>query len=182
MKYNLKTEINSKGNKVFSKERNGKTFLYFAEKESGATQKVEKEWILKNKVDILNLGVSWDDRIYPTTDLRKRRKLPYGMVRCGACGEVVWEHNSYTFHKSGTDDNIIICNSCDKYGHNGYQSCRGCDEYCWKKGSELYEVASSGHSDYENLVCDEFLEYYNYCKNCEVYYHQDDDECPCCGK
>ena len=182
MKYILKTEINSKGINVFCKERNGKSFTYFAKDDLNNICKVDKKWILSNQIDILNLGVGWNESLYPATNLRKRKKLPYGMVRCEACGEVVWEQNSDRFHKSGTNEDITICDNCDMCGHEGYVSCRGCDIPCWKKSNELYEVAGSGHSDYENLVCDEYLEYYNYCKNCEVYYHKDDGECPRCRK
>ena len=116
MKYILKTEVNAKGNKVFSKERNGKGFLYLAKNEAGVVSKVDKKWILNNQIDILNLGVSEDNAIYPATDLRKRKKLPYGMVRCGACGEVVWEKNSHNYHKNGTTfDDIIICDNCKSF-------------------------------------------------------------------
>lgn len=186
MKYILKTEVNSKGNKVFSKERNGKGFLYLAKNEAGVVSKVDKKWILNNQIDILNLGVSEDNAIYPATDLRKRKKLPYGMVRCGACGEVVWENNSYTFHKNGTTyDDIIICDNCNRYGHDGYVTCRGCTiNPCWVKSNKLYEVAGSGYNDdeNENLVCDEFIGNYNYCENCDVYYSDNYDRCPNCGK
>ena len=184
MKYILKTEVNAKGNKVFSKERNGKGFLYLAKNETGVVIKVDKKWILNNQIDILNLGVSEDNAIYPATDLRKRKKLPYGMVRCGACGEVVWENNSYTFHKNGTTcDNIIICDNCNSYGHDGFVTCRGCTTNpCWVKSNKLYEVAGSGYNDSENLVCDEFKGNYYYCEDCDVYYTDNYDRCPRCGK
>ena len=183
MKYILKIEVNSKGNKVFSKERNGKGFLYLVKDETGRIGKKDKSWILNNQIDILNLGVSEDNAIYPATDLRKRKKLPYGMVRCGACGEVVWEENSHNYHKNGTTfDDIIICDNCNSFGHDGYVACWGCTTNpCWVKSNKLYETAGSG-SESENLVCDEFLENYRYCEDCKVYYNREYSECPHCGK
>ena len=65
MKYILKTEVNGNGNKVFSKQRNGKVFVYLAKDENGNIGKVDKNWILKNQDNIVNLGVSGDN-IYPT--------------------------------------------------------------------------------------------------------------------
>lgn len=65
MKYILKTEVNGNGNKVFSKQRNGKIFLYAAQDENGNFAPVDKEWILRNKANIVNLGISGTN-IYPT--------------------------------------------------------------------------------------------------------------------
>lgn len=64
MKYILKTEVNESGNLVFSKQRNGKSFIYLAKDETGATATVDKDWILQNQKNIVNLGVS-NDSIYP---------------------------------------------------------------------------------------------------------------------
>ena len=65
MKYILKTEVNGSGNKVFSKQRNGKVFVYLAKDENGNIGQVDKNWILRNQANIVNLGVSGDN-IYPT--------------------------------------------------------------------------------------------------------------------
>lgn len=64
MKYMLKTEVNENGNLVFSKQRNGKSFIYLAKDETGVTATVDKDWILQNQKNIVNLGVS-NDSIYP---------------------------------------------------------------------------------------------------------------------
>ena len=182
----LLLDTTDSGNTVFLKEKKGREYIYLASEYtangSSHLRRMTKEEVIENKDFLTNVGVS-GNRIYPVTDLKNRKRLPEGMVRWGACGEVVWENNSYSFHKGGTDDDITICEKCDKYGHDGYQSCRGCCIPCWKKSNELYEVAGSCHSDFENLVCDEFLSNYNYCENCEIYYyHQDNNECPRCGK
>lgn len=72
MKYILKTEVNENGNEVFSKERRGKGFVYIARDEKGNYGIVTKDWILRNKNSIINLGVNKDDSIYP----RQIHKLP----------------------------------------------------------------------------------------------------------
>ncbi len=64
MKYILKTEVNENGNKVFSKERQGKDFIYLAKSENGDIGKVDKNWILQHQKEIVNLGIS-KDSIYP---------------------------------------------------------------------------------------------------------------------
>lgn len=63
MKYELKTEINANGNKVFSKERKGHQFIYLARNQDGKVGKVDKAWILKNKANIINLAVSGESLI-----------------------------------------------------------------------------------------------------------------------
>ena len=65
MKYILMTEINDSGNKVFSKKRIGKGFLYIVVDENKKKIEVEKDWVLFNKDNIVNLGVDKNDGIYP---------------------------------------------------------------------------------------------------------------------
>ena len=65
MKYILKTEVNENGNEVFSKERRGKGFAYLAKDEAGNIGIVDKNWILRNKDSIVNLGVDKNGSIYP---------------------------------------------------------------------------------------------------------------------
>ena len=64
MKYILRTEVNENGNLVFSKEREGKGFIYFAQSENGRIHRVSKEDIIRNAKDILNIRVSGGN-IYP---------------------------------------------------------------------------------------------------------------------
>ena len=71
MRYILKTELNSAGNKVFSKKRQGKSFVYLAKDETGKTQTVDKNWIVKNAASIVNVGVSGEN-IYPK-ELKKSK-------------------------------------------------------------------------------------------------------------
>lgn len=73
MKYILMTEINDSGNKVFSKKRIGKGFLYIAVDENKKKIEVEKDWVLFNKDNIVNLGVDKNDGIYPI-DIEKAEK------------------------------------------------------------------------------------------------------------
>lgn len=63
MKYILKTEFNGKWS--FSKQRNGKSFIYLAKDENGIIATVDKDWILKNQKTIVNLGVDKNNGIYP---------------------------------------------------------------------------------------------------------------------
>lgn len=182
----LLLDTNDNGNTVFLKERKGNEYIYLAAEHtsngSSHLRRMTKEEVIANKDFLTNVGVS-GDKIYPITELRYRKRLPEGMVKCDACGEVIWENDSYSFHKYETNDDITICRKCEKYGHDGYVSCRGCSTYqCWVETTKVHETASSGYSDSENLVCDEFLENYSYCEDCEVYYHQDYSECPRCGK
>jgi len=75
MRFVLKTEVNAKGNKVFSKVRMGKEFIYLAKAEDGSIGEVDKDWVLSNQKNIVNLGVSGDN-IYPVTELDKRKRFP----------------------------------------------------------------------------------------------------------
>lgn len=72
MTFILKTEVNSAGNTVFSKVRYGKAFKYYAVADNGQTGMVTKTWVLANKNEILNLGVSASNIIYPV-ELKKKR-------------------------------------------------------------------------------------------------------------
>lgn len=76
MKYLLKTEVNGSGNKVFSKQRNGKVFVYLAKDENGNIGQVDKNWILRNQANIVNLGVSGDN-IYPTEIKKETTEIEY---------------------------------------------------------------------------------------------------------
>lgn len=73
MKYLLKTEVNGSGNKVFSKMRQGKGYIYLAKDENGNIGQVDKHWILRNQSNIVNLGVSGDS-IYPVDIENKQKK------------------------------------------------------------------------------------------------------------
>lgn len=64
MKYLLKTEKNENGNMVFSKQRKGKWYIYFVKNEKGEVATVDKKWILRNKNNIVNLGVDANENIY----------------------------------------------------------------------------------------------------------------------
>lgn len=64
MRYILKTEINTTGNKIFSKKRQGKSFVYLVKDELGNTQTVDKTWIVNNASFIVNLGISGEN-LYP---------------------------------------------------------------------------------------------------------------------
>ena len=64
MRFILKTEINGAGNKVFSKKRQGKSFVYLAKDELGNVQTVDKAWVVKNASSIVNMGISGEN-IYP---------------------------------------------------------------------------------------------------------------------
>ena len=59
MKYKLLTEKNESGNTVFSKQRYGKSFIYFVITSDGY-KPVTKNWILENKDSISNVNVSGD--------------------------------------------------------------------------------------------------------------------------
>lgn len=73
MKYILKTEVNENGNEVFSKERRGKGFVYLAKDETGNIGVVDKNWILRNKDSIVNVGVDKNGSIYPT-EIKGKKK------------------------------------------------------------------------------------------------------------
>ena len=93
MKYMLKTEINENGNKVFSKERRGKAFVYLAKDEAGAVGVVDKDWILKNKANIVNLAVS-GDTLYVVDNLKKQKKTAFDLAKEAA--EIVKGYYSIT--------------------------------------------------------------------------------------
>ena len=65
MKYVLKTEVNEKGREVFAKERRGKSYVYIAYDQNNKVGIVDKDWLLKNKDAIVNLGVDKNGSIYP---------------------------------------------------------------------------------------------------------------------
>lgn len=60
MKYKLLTEKNESGNTVFSKQRNGKSFIYFVITSDGY-KPVTKEWIIQNQGYLSNVNVSGDN-------------------------------------------------------------------------------------------------------------------------
>ena len=93
MKYMLKTEINENGNKVFSKERRGKGFVYLAKDENGKTGVVDKTWILKNKENIVNLAVS-GETIYVVDNLKKQKKTAFDLAKEAA--EIIQGYYSIT--------------------------------------------------------------------------------------
>lgn len=121
MKYMLKTEINENGNKVFSKERRGKAFVYLAKDEAGSVGVVDKDWILKNKANIVNLAVS-GDTLYVVDNLNKQKKTAFDLAKEAA--EIVKGYYSVVsgfgydmlpnFSSDGTFDEIEGRTS---YGH-----------------------------------------------------------------
>lgn len=64
MKYYLETTYSKTGNVVFYKERTGKDYYYLAVDENGYSQPVSKQWILKNKSNMLNVGFSKEQIYY----------------------------------------------------------------------------------------------------------------------
>lgn len=76
--YVLKVVKNENGNEVFAKERQGKGFVYLAKSKDGKVGTVTKNWVLKHKNEIVNLGVSGDS-IYPVSADKS--------VKCSICGE-----------------------------------------------------------------------------------------------
>lgn len=76
MKYILKTEKNENDNLVFSKQRNGKSFLYLAKDENGVVAPVDKDWVLKNQKSIINLGIDKNDSIYPV-EIKSKKKYSF---------------------------------------------------------------------------------------------------------
>ncbi len=74
MKYLLRTEYNDNGNEVFVKCRSGKNIEYILDDTYGNYSRVSKEEIIKNKDNILNVGVSGNS-IHPV-----RSKEPYFII------------------------------------------------------------------------------------------------------
>ena len=60
MKYLLRTDLNDNGNEVFVKYKEGKIYKYFLKDMYGNTMTVDKEEIIRNKDNILNVSVSGD--------------------------------------------------------------------------------------------------------------------------
>ena len=109
----LKAIKNQNGNEVFAKERRGKNFVYLAKSEDGKVGTVTKNWILKHKNEIVNLGVSGDS-IYPVSADK--------LVKCSICGE---KHKKSTMTPvcspvtENYDTNLIpngefVCSKCAK--------------------------------------------------------------------
>ena len=71
MKYLLKTETNDTGNLVFSKERQGRIFIYLAKDENGNISPVSKNWIIENQNSIVNVRVN-GDTIVPVGQNKKK--------------------------------------------------------------------------------------------------------------
>ena len=197
MRYVLKTEVNDKGNKVFSKVRRGKGFIYLAKAEDGKIGEVNKDWILLNQKNIVNLGVSGDN-IYPVAELDKRKRLPNGMIRCAVCGKVLPEDDSVKVYNKETDDFIRICRHCELSGgyvnKEVYVCCHGCGTEatpCWIRKADVFEVAHIKGSPIDEqyygdaLICkDNLSSEYEYCEHCEKYFplYPNDGICPECGK
>lgn len=198
MRYVLKTEVNAKGNKVFSKVRMGKEFIYLAKAEDGSIGEVDKDWVLSNQKNIVNLGVSGDN-IYPVTELDKRKRLPDGMIRCAVCGKVLHEDDSVKVYNRDTDDFIRICRHCEANGgrvnKEEYICCHGCGTEatpCWIRKADVFEVAHIKGCPVDEqyygdaLVCkDNLSTEYAYCEHCKKYfplYPNYDGICPECGE
>jgi len=58
MKYLLRTDLNDNGNEVFVKYKEGNIYKYFLKDMYGNTTVVDKEEIIRNKDNILNVSVS----------------------------------------------------------------------------------------------------------------------------
>lgn len=104
--YVLKVVKNEKGNEVFAKERQGKGFVYLAKSEDGKVGTVTKNWILKHKNEIVNLGIS-NDSIYPV------KVGGVEKAKCDYCGRL-HNKNSLTpiYDDNGKKTKKMICRQC----------------------------------------------------------------------
>lgn len=66
MKYMLKTTCNVRGTEVFSKSKEGNTVVYEVIDRQGKWHYVPREWVLGHKHEIVNLGVTSNERFYVT--------------------------------------------------------------------------------------------------------------------
>lgn len=115
MKYLLKTEINGSGNKVFSKQRNGKIFVYLAKDENGNIGQVDKNWILRNQSNIVNLGVS-GEKIYPT-EIKKETTKAAVHIDVEDVLDFAKKFYKSNLRMINVDCSDIYVNYKDKYGH-----------------------------------------------------------------
>lgn len=124
MKYILKTVKNENGAMVFDKKKEGKSYVYLAKSETGEIGKVDKDWILENCDEIVNLGVSADGKIYPIKGTDNRVCVECGKKHRAASMFPIYvgKNNCNT---EETDE--YICKKCLKEDNNyNYIQCGSC--------------------------------------------------------
>lgn len=177
MKYMLKTVKNENGAIVFDKKKEGKGYVYLVKSEEGQTGVVGKDWILRNRADILNLGVSVDEKLYPVK-VEDR-------AECDVCGGKHKVSNMFPVYIAGKNNraektNRMICKGClEEYEDKGFVQCGDCKKVfdSYKTGSKGYDSTShdfgiyhSANTDFGGVdyLCTECeSKKYSVCKGCE---------------
>lgn len=104
MKYILKTELNENGNEIFSKVRDVMGFYYIVKNENGAINYKDREWVIKNSKNILNLILTSDLRLMvkskktePAKEVKKKEKKGMTVSEFKKRQlEVILKHNKMT--------------------------------------------------------------------------------------
>jgi hypothetical protein len=89
MKYLLKTETNDTGNLVFSKERQGRIFIYLAKDENGNVSPVSKDWIIQHKDEVLNVRVNGEN--ITAIALCQKKKIDDFGQKIGGAKKDLWK-------------------------------------------------------------------------------------------
>ena len=121
MRYKLKTVKNEKNKKVFAREKRGTKIVYLAKSEAGEVGEVDKNWILKNKENIINLGVSGTN-IYPVVNKDEKVEC----CQCGITHKISAMKPVYS-DNGGLKISGYICKKCLKdYYNDHYFQCADC--------------------------------------------------------
>ena len=142
MRYKLKTVKNEKNKRVFAREKRGTKIVYLAKSEAGEVGEVDKIWILKNKENIINLGVSGTN-IYPVVNKDEKVEC----CQCGITNKISAMKPVYGYN-GGLKIFGYICKKCLKdYFNEFYYQCADCKRIFAADGVNVcdYEPERTGY-------------------------------------
>ena len=168
MKYILKTEVNKNGNTVLSKEKRSSKIVYLAKDENGNTGIVDRQWVLRNRDNILNISISSDGKISFSNDnsLEKQLEIIKSIYQ-EVFSEATINYSNGTFEFNGyTSDSGEMLHSFEI--DNLYDL-----ELLFHK---LYEIGNNFDPDYEAKVSMGKEDFYKDCSEITDEDIEEDDD------